>query len=183
MFFSSCVYVSLTLFETILLDSIVTAVIPLCIKQKKNIKLVNFSVAILILNLKEKQHFRHIMLYYLKKGKNATVVQKIFVQCMKKLLWLIKCVKNSLWNFLLEIFHWMKFHGQVDPLKLIVTKLQHWEQSMLYHIGDSQHTKKSKSGTENHLHQHGSVNPFDAWVPHTFLTIFPHLHMGLSTWI
>ena len=40
-------------------------------------KLVNFYVAILILKMEEnKQHFWHIMLYYLKKGKNTTETQK-----------------------------------------------------------------------------------------------------------
>ena len=36
----------------------------------------NFCVAILILKIEGKQHFWHIMLYYLKKGKNATETQK-----------------------------------------------------------------------------------------------------------
>ena len=37
----------------------------------------NFCVAILILNMEEnKQHFQHIMLYYFKKGKNATKMQR-----------------------------------------------------------------------------------------------------------
>ena len=36
-----------------------------------------FCVAILILKMEEKkQHFPHIMLYYFKKGKNATETQK-----------------------------------------------------------------------------------------------------------
>ena len=39
--------------------------------------LVNFCVAILIFNVKEKkQHFQYIMLYYFKKGKNATETHK-----------------------------------------------------------------------------------------------------------
>ena len=40
----------------------------------------NFCAAILILKMEEdKQHFWHIMLYYLKKGKNTTEMQiKIF---------------------------------------------------------------------------------------------------------
>ena len=39
----------------------------------KKSKLVNFCVAILILKKEENmQHFWHIMLYYFKKGKNAT---------------------------------------------------------------------------------------------------------------
>ena len=36
----------------------------------------NFCVAILILEVEEKQHFRHTILYYFKKGKNATEMQK-----------------------------------------------------------------------------------------------------------
>ena len=37
----------------------------------------NFCVAILILKMEEKQqHFQHIMLYYFKKGKNPTEMQK-----------------------------------------------------------------------------------------------------------
>ena len=38
-------------------------------------KWVNFCVAILMLKMEGKQHFRH-MLYYFKKGKNATKIQK-----------------------------------------------------------------------------------------------------------
>ena len=36
----------------------------------------NFCVAILILKMEEKQHFQHIMLYYFKKGKNASETQE-----------------------------------------------------------------------------------------------------------
>ena len=39
-------------------------------------KLVNFCVAILILNMEEDTYFQHIMLYYFKKGKNAAETQK-----------------------------------------------------------------------------------------------------------
>ena len=49
--------------------------------------MVNFCAAILILKVEENiQHFRHIMLYSFKKGKNATKTQKRFVQCMEKVL-------------------------------------------------------------------------------------------------
>ena len=54
--------------------------------SKKNLsKLANFYVAILILKMEEnKQHFWPIMLYYFKKGKKATEMQKKrFVQCME----------------------------------------------------------------------------------------------------
>ena len=67
---------SLTSFETILLDCIVTADISLCIKKNLS-KLVNFCVVILILKTEENtQHFWHIMLYYFRRGKNATEMQK-----------------------------------------------------------------------------------------------------------
>ena len=36
----------------------------------------NFYVAILILKMENMQHFQHIMLYYSKKGKNATEMPK-----------------------------------------------------------------------------------------------------------
>ena len=39
-------------------------------------KLVNFCAAILTLKTEDRQHFWHIMLYYFKKGKNATETQK-----------------------------------------------------------------------------------------------------------
>ena len=44
---------------------------------KKDIKIGEFFVAILILKMEEKkQDFWHIMLYYFKKGKNATETHK-----------------------------------------------------------------------------------------------------------
>ena len=54
------------------------------------------------------------MLYYFKKGKNATEMKKGFVPCMEKVLWLMQCVKSSLQGFLLEISLWMMLHGRVD---------------------------------------------------------------------
>ena len=98
----------------------------------------NFCVAILILRLEENmQHFWHIMLYYFKKGKNATEMQKKFVQCMEKVLWLIESVKSGLWSA--GDFSLDDAHGWVVQLKVIVIKLRHWEQC--YHAGDSQHTQ------------------------------------------
>ena len=48
-----------------------------CALKKNSSKLVNFRVVILILKVEEnKQHFWHVMLYYFKKGKNATETQK-----------------------------------------------------------------------------------------------------------
>ena len=68
----SSAQLSLTSFETILSNCIVTALIPVCF-LKNSSKLVNFCAAILILKMKENmQHFQHIMVYYFKKGKDAT---------------------------------------------------------------------------------------------------------------
>ena len=58
------------------------------------------------------------MLYYFKKGKNATEMKKRFVQWVDKVLWLIENVKSGLWSFVLEISHWTMFCGWVEQLKL-----------------------------------------------------------------
>ena len=86
----------------------------------------NFCVAILILKMEEKkQHFRHIMLYYFKKGKNATETHKKICAVCGKVLWLIELVKGGLRTFVLETSRWTMLHDQVDQLKLIVIKLRH----------------------------------------------------------
>ena len=47
------------------------------------------------------QHFWHIVLYYFKKGKNTTEMQKkMFLQYVEKVLWLTECVKSGLQSFL-----------------------------------------------------------------------------------
>ena len=67
---------SLTSFEAILLDCIVTAAISACIKENLS-KLVNFHAAILILKMEgNMQHVWCIILYYFKKGKNVIETQK-----------------------------------------------------------------------------------------------------------
>ena len=63
---------SLTSFETILLDCIVTTVISICI-FKKTLKLVNFCTGILILKMEEnEQHFRLLCFVISRKVKNTT---------------------------------------------------------------------------------------------------------------
>ena len=84
--------------------------------------MLNFCVAILILKMKEKKkHFQHTMLYYFKKGKNTTKMQKKrFVQCMEKVLWVVKHVKSGFQSFMLEITCWMMLYGWVDQLKVVL---------------------------------------------------------------
>ena len=76
---------SLTSFKTILLDCIVTAVISTCIKEEL-IKISEFlCIHFNIENGKQYTTLQYIMLYYFKKGKNATKMQKQrFVQCREK---------------------------------------------------------------------------------------------------
>ena len=53
--------------------------------------------------------------YYFKKGKNATEThKKRFVQCVEKVLGLIKRVKRGLQSFVLEVSHWTMLQGLVD---------------------------------------------------------------------
>ena len=93
---------------------------------KKTSKLVNFCVAILILKLKENvQHFQRTMLYYFKKGQNASETQKMIcavygegavndLTCQK---WFARIHAG---DFLLD-----NAPRLVDQLKLIVIKLRH----------------------------------------------------------
>ena len=101
--------------------------------KKNPSKLVNFCVVILI----SKMEVCNIS----RKVKTQLRCNKRFVQCMEKVLWLIKHVKSGLWSFVLEISCWMVIHGWVDQLKLRVIKLKHWELSTLYYVEDSRHTQ------------------------------------------
>ena len=83
----------------------------------------NFCVTILILNIEENmQHFQYIMLYF-KKGKNTTEMQKRFVQCIEKVLWLIECVKSGLWRFCAGDFSldhapWLGRQAEIDSKQI-----------------------------------------------------------------
>ena len=78
-------------------------------KSRTQLSYFTFTFFILILKMEEKkQQFWHIMLDYVKKGKNTTdTKKKSFVQSMEKVLWLSECVKSvlhvskiSCWRFL-----------------------------------------------------------------------------------
>ena len=135
--------------------------------KKKLSQLVNFCVAILILKVEEKkQHFQHIMLYYFKKGKNATETQKnicavygegaVTDQTCQK--WFVKFRAG---DFLLD-----NATLSSRQLKLIVieTLIENNQRYTMREIADI--LKKSKSSIENHLHRLSYVNRFDVQVPH-----------------
>ena len=112
----------------------------------KNIsKLVNFCVATLILKIEEnKQYFSAYYALLFQQMQKQDWNAKRFVQCMEKVLWLIKCVKSGLQSLMLEISHWTTPHSQAGQLKLIILKSRHGEQSTLYPMGDSQHTQNTQ---------------------------------------
>ena len=87
--------------------------------------MVNFCVAILILKMEENtQLFQHIMLYYFKKGKSATEMQKKICAVYGDGA-VTECIKSGLQSLMLEIPRLTVLHGWVDQLKLIVIKSRH----------------------------------------------------------
>ena len=139
-----------------------TAVISVCIKIGEFL-CSRFNIE----NRGEKQHFRHIMLYYFKKGKNTTETQKKICALYGEGARTDRTCQN--W--------FAKFHAgdsslddaprsgtpvEVDShqIETLIENNQHyttWEIANIFKI--------SKSSTENHLHQLGHVNRFDVWVP------------------
>ena len=136
---------------------------------KKDIKIGEFFVAILILKMEEKkQDFWHIMLYYFKKGKNATETHKKICAvygegavtdrtCQK---WF---AKFRVGDFLLENAPLLGRPVKVDSdqIKTIIENNQRYTKWEIANI-----LKISRSSFENHLHHFGYVNCFDVCVPH-----------------
>ena len=116
------------------------------------------------------------MSYYFKKGKNATEMQKSFVQFMENVLWVIKCVKSGLQSSVLEISQWTKLHHQVDQFEVDSSQIKTLtESNQHYTVWETADILKiSRSSVENLLHQFGYVNHFDVWIPwkKNFLTLF-----------
>ena len=128
----------------------------------------NFCVAILILKMEEKQPFRHIMLYYFKRGKNATETHKKICAvygegavtdqtCQKRF------VKFRAGDFSLGYAPRSGRPAEVESDQ-IETFIENNQRYTTWEIADI--FKISKSNIENHLQQLGCVNRFDVWVPH-----------------
>ena len=75
------------------------------------------------------QHFWHIMLYYFKKGKNTTEMQKEICAVYGEST-VTERVKSGLRIFVLEISHWIMLHHWVDQMKLIAIKSKHLLRTM-----------------------------------------------------
>ena len=108
------------------------------------------------------------MLYYFKKGKNATETHKKICAvygegavtagtCQK---WFAKFCAG---DFSLDDAPWSGRPVEVDSdqIETIIENNQCYTTQERADI-----LKISKSSTENHLHQLGHVNRFDAWIPH-----------------
>ena len=116
----------------------------------------------------KKQHFWHIMLYYFKKGKNATETQKKICavygegamtdQTYEK--WFAKFCAG---HFSLDNAPQSGRPAEVDrdQIETLIENNQHYT---MWEIVDI--LKISKSSVENHLHLLGYLNYFDVWVPH-----------------
>ena len=101
----------------------------------------NFCVAILTLKMEEKSKIFFISCFIIsRKVRNATEMQNKFVECME-VWWLKKLIKSCLWSFVLEISHWTVLQSKVDQMKLITVKLRYYLKTMLYDVGDIQHTQ------------------------------------------
>ena len=142
-----------------------------------------FCVAILILKMEEKrQHFGHIMLYYFKKAKNATEMQKKICAVYGE-----GAVIDRMYQKWFAKFRAGDFSLDDAPRSGRPAEVDR-DQIETFIENDQRYTTQeianiliiSKSSIDNHLHQLGYVNCFDVWVPRklsgkkTFLTLFPH---------
>ena len=131
---------------------------------------------------RKKQHFRHIMLYYFKKGRNATETQKKICAvygegavtdrtCQK---WFLKFRAG---DFLLDHAPQLGRPVEVDSdqIETLIENNQHYTMREISDI-----LKVSKSSVENHLHQLGYVNRFGVWVPRKLSE--ENLLDRISTW-
>ena len=150
--------------------------------------MVNFCVAILILKMEEKkQHFWHTMLYYFKKGKNATETQEKICAVYGEGAATDQMCQNWFANFHAGDFSLDYAPQSGRPVEVdrdqIKTLTENNQCYTTREIADI--LKISKSSVENCLHQLGYVNCFDVWVPHKlsekiFLTIFPRAILYLN---
>ena len=92
-------------------------------------------------------HFQHIMLYYFKKGKNAT-------ETLRKGLcsvWRSCCDWSNVSKVVYEVSFWRVLAGWCSTVGQTSWSWEqsnrdtNWEQSTFYHAGDSQHTQNIQS--------------------------------------
>ena len=91
-----------------------TAAKSVCTFLKNLSKLVSFCVAILILKMEENmQYFQHIRLYYFKKGKNTTEMQKKDL-CS---VWRRCCDRSNVSKVACEVLCWRFLTGGCSTVR------------------------------------------------------------------
>ena len=94
-------------FETILLDCILTAVMPVCVK-KKGLTKIEFLCR--CFNIDDGRRNATFSVYYAlsisRKVKTQVKQEERFLQYMEKVLWLMEHVKSTLWSFLVLLTFW-----------------------------------------------------------------------------
>ena len=136
---------SLTSFKTILLDSVVTAVISVCI-FKKLTKICEYLCSHLNIEDGEKNIFGILYFIISRKVKMQLKHKKRFLSCLEKVLWLIECVK---WfvkfragDFSLDDAPWSGRPAEVDSnqMETLIENNQHytmWEIADILKISKS----------------------------------------------
>ena len=142
-----------------------------------------FCVAILILKTEEKrQHFGHIMLYYFKKAKNATEMQKKICAVYGEGAVIDRMYQKWFAKFCAGDFSLdddprsgRPVEVDSDQIETLIENNKHYTMQEVAGI-----LKISRSNAKNHLHLLGFVNRFDVWVPHKLSEknlldpVFPH---------
>ena len=131
--------------------------------------MVNFCVAVLTLKMEDKkQYFQHILLYYFKKGKNATETHKKTCAMYGEGAMTDRTRQKWLAKFHAGDFSLDNAPRSSRPVEVdsnqIKTIIENNQCYTTWEIADI--LKTSKSSAENHFHQLGYANRFDIWVPH-----------------
>ena len=158
-----------------------TAVTSVCVKRKL-IRLLHFCEAILLLKMEEnKQHFWRIMLYYFKKGKNATKMQEKI--CVEKVLCLIERVRSVCEVRAGDVsLHDAPRSGR--QLKSTAIKSRHELRSTSRHAGDSRHSQNTPINPVSGKHEkcvfHFMEKPYGLSGPPSNLFIYTQTYRFLT---
>ena len=116
---------------------------------------------------RKKQHFRYIMLYYFKKGKNATETHKKICAVYGEGAVTDRTCQKLFAKFRAGDFSPDDASRSGRPVEVdsdqIETLIENNQRYTMLEIANI--LEISKSSVENHLHQLGYVHRFDVWVP------------------
>ena len=120
---------------------------------------------------RKKQHYRHIMFYYFKNGKNATETQKKICAMYGEGAVTDRTCQKWFAKFRAGVFPLYDAPQSGRPVEVdsdqIETLIENNQRYTTWEIADILNI--SKSSAENHLHQLGYANHFDVWIPHKLI--------------